>query len=564
MVLLELTIKSSVVLVAAFIAIAVMRHCSAATRHIFLAAALVATLALPAIVVVGPRWRIVPSSTFIKTSEHSLSDSVDATRPLRGSARSPTLARQGRLGTSDVGSRYADKWVSLLTVIWLIGVAIRVIRLGAGIGSAARLVREAEPLTDSDWNESLRSIANSVTLAHRVGLRKSTHTLVPLAWRLGRTCTLILPSASERWDAETRRAVLLHECGHLERHDCAVRALAVLTCGLWWFNPLVHLSLRRLCSEQERACDDVVLASGMAPTDYARRLLEIARRSIAADQNPMPIVAMVHHSDLEDRMFAIVDQSQRRGPISPRTRVVATAVVVALVTALGALRLSAARPQAFTRGGGSLQATGRGGPLFEWTRAVDEETRRRVANALGAAANRDNDPEVRVVANRALQTIRRMPAGTVTVSGQCRGNCGVGMAGLPQMTAIMFEIETTMGLRELESRTDTRRRHAVTGLSAHSEIGAEVLAELLDDPDPEIRRLAAIRLDSIIFPPAVPRWVGLLVDEDDSLRERAAISLGAIGDPAAIDALTSVLLNDQNSDVRRQAARSLGLIAAGG
>jgi HEAT repeat protein len=128
----------------------------------------------------------------------------------------------------------------------------------------------------------------------------------------------------------------------------------------------------------------------------------------------------------------------------------------------------------------------------------------------------------------------------------------------------MFETETKMAMSELETRTDAARRRAVPRLWAHSDTGAAMLAELLGDPDPEVRALAAIRLDSVIFPPAVPRWIDLLADTDDSLRERAAITLGAIGDPAAIDALASVLLNDANPDVRRQAARSLGMIATGG
>jgi hypothetical protein len=203
-----------------------------------------------------------------------------------------------------------------------------------------------------------------------------------------------------------------------------------------------------------------------------------------------------------------------------------------------------------------LQGSGPGGPQFEWMRTIDEETRLRVAGALDAAS-RDNDAQVRAVAERALQTIREMPQGAVTVSGRCRGNCVVGTSGLPSMASAIF------ALMELDSRTEATRRRAVHRLSAHSETGAETLAELLRDPDPEVRTLAAIRLDSVVFPPAVPAWIDLLVDQDDSLRERAAISLGAISDPAAIDALASVLLNDRSSDVRRQAARSLGLIATG-
>jgi hypothetical protein len=336
----------------------------------------------------------------------------------------------------------------------------------------------------------------------------------------------------------------------------------MFACGVWWFNPLAYLALRRLRSEQERACDDVVLVAGMAPVAYARQLFEIALRSVATNVNATPVVAMIRRSELEDRMFAIVDRSRQRGTLSPRTRLVATAVVVALVATFGALRLSATRTQSFAPGVRPLQTTRPGGPAFEWMREVDEETRQRVAGALDATS-RDNDAQVRAAAERALQTIQEMPRGTVTVSGACRGTCVVGTGGLPSMAQVIFETETKMALWGLDSRIDTARRHAVTRLSAHSETGAGALAELLRDPDPEVRTLAAIRLDSMIFPPAVPGWIDLLVDKDDSLRERAVISLGAIGDPVAIDGLTSVLLNDPNPDVRRQAARSLGLIAAG-
>jgi beta-lactamase regulating signal transducer with metallopeptidase domain len=565
MVLVELTVKSSLVLAAALVAVAVMRHRSAATRHIVLASAFVTTLALPAIVVVGPHWRVPSISRFTRTSAQSLFVSVDGERRLTDSRGLRLHTLQDRLPTSNLRSRWrADDWVRLLTIVWLVGVAIHAIRLCAGIAAAVRLARDAELLTDSDWNDSLRSIANSMTLAHGVALRKSAHATVPLAWRLGRTGTLILPLAADRWEPDTRRAVLLHECGHLDRHDCAIRSIATLTCGLWWFNPLAYLALRRLRSEQERACDDVVLAAGMEPVDYARQLFEMARRSVAAHSRPTATVAMVRRSELEDRMFAIVDRSRQRGPLSPRTGLVTTAVVVALVAALGTLRLSAARTQSSMPGVISLHAAGPGGPAFEWRREVDEETRQRVASALDAATNRDSDEEVRAVANRALQTIRAMPEGTVVVSSPCRGTCLLGNGELPAPAAVLFEIQTKMALLELSSRVDTTRREAVTRLPPRYGTAIEVLADLLRDPDPQVRRLAAIRLDSVTFPPAVPGWVALLVDEDDSLRERAAISLGAIGDPAAIDSLTSVLLNDPNSDVRRQAARSLGLIAAGG
>ncbi len=262
-------------------------------------------------------------------------------------------------------------------------------------------------------------------------------------------------------------------------------------------------------------------------------------------------------------MFAIVDRSRHRDSLSARARLCAAVAGVAAVAAVGTLRLTAARTQSFMPSTTPMQASGPGAPAFEWTREVDEETRRRVASALEAATNRDSDAQVRVVADRALKTIQSMPEGTVLVSSPCRGNCLLGSQDLPAPAAVLFEVQTQMALFQLLSRVETARREAVTRLPPRFGTALEVLADLLRDPDPQVRRLAAVRLDSVTFPPAVPGWVALLVDDDDSLRERAAISLGAIGDPIAIDALASVLLNDPNSDVRRQAARSLGLIAAG-
>ena len=559
--LIELAVKSSIVLAAALVAVVVMRGRSAATRHVVLASAFVATLALPLVVVGGPRLQLSSLSTFA-TTRPSSSNQFDVGRTHGRASPLQPVNNQGN--APNVFSHWrADDWVRLLTLIWLIGIVINTIKLCAGIASAVRLVHDAQPLTDSHWTDSLTSIANSMRLAHHVALRTSAHVSVPLAWRLGRKCSLILPLEADRWHADTRRAVLLHECGHLDRHDCAIRSLGVLACGLWWFNPLAYLALRRLRAEQERACDDLVLAAGIAPLDYANELLDMARRSATANLRGAACVAMVGRSELEDRMFAIVDRSRRRGGLAPRTRLLAITVSVGMVVAVGALRLSAARTESSTAGVMALHVMGPGGPAFKWMRDIDEPTRRRVASALDAAG-RDSDAQVRSVAERALQTIREMPEGTVTISGQCRGNCLVGASSaLPSLAEAIFETETKTALAELETRTAAARRHAVPRLWSHSELGAETLAELLRDPDPQVRALAAIRLDSVIFPRAVPGWIDLLADENDSLRERAAISLGAIGDPAAVDALASALLNDRNADVRRQAARSLGMIATG-
>jgi hypothetical protein len=357
---------------------------------------------------------------------------------------------------------------------------------------------------------------------------------------------------------------------HVRRHDCLVRSLARVACASLWFNPLAHLAMRRLHAEQEGACDDVVLEAGMTAPDYADHLLEIVRASVTTAA-PSAALAMGRRSELEKRMSAILDDTRLRQAPSHRTRLIVTAAAVAAVIGVGTLRLSGAQNAANAPHVTGLRIDDAGRmdlSQIQWTRPVEEETRRTVVGALTAAL-RDGDERVRAAAQQALDAIAQVPAGTVLVSSPCRGNC-VGEVGDPLVPSalafsphsIMFEMRTKHALLELQSSDSAVRQRGVGRLMGRTESSA--VAELLQDTDRRVRTLAAMHLDSVVFPPAVPGWIVLLGDSDESLRERAAISLGAIGNPSAIDPLTSTMLNDASPDVRRQAARSLGLIAAGG
>ena len=85
----------------------------------------------------------------------------------------------------------------------------------------------------------------------------------------------MLPDAARQWSGEQLRSVLLHELAHIKRRDTIVQLLAQVACALHWFNPLVWFAAWRLHVERERACDDLVLASGVRPSAYAGHLLDV-------------------------------------------------------------------------------------------------------------------------------------------------------------------------------------------------------------------------------------------------------------------------------------------------
>jgi cyclophilin family peptidyl-prolyl cis-trans isomerase/HEAT repeat protein len=87
------------------------------------------------------------------------------------------------------------------------------------------------------------------------------------------------------------------------------------------------------------------------------------------------------------------------------------------------------------------------------------------------------------------------------------------------------------------------------------------LAKLAADPEPRIRRRAAIAMGRVGLKEAIPTLTTLLADADGEVRQAAAFALGLIGDRTASGALLP-LLADADPIVRGRAAEGLGLMAA--
>lgn len=151
---------------------------------------------------------------------------------------------------------------------------------------------------------------------------------IPLVWGIFRSY-LLLPATARQWSSEQLRSVLLHELAHIKRHDTLSQLLTQIASALYWFDPLMWFASWRLGVERERACDDLVLASGVRPSAYAGHLLEAVTGLAPAHWTHSCGLAMARQSSIEGRLVAVLNKNLNRRGVSM------TLAAVALTLAIG-------------------------------------------------------------------------------------------------------------------------------------------------------------------------------------------------------------------------------------
>lgn len=462
-------------------------------------------------------------------------------------------------GSSQASVPAGISWRALLMAAWLVGAALGLLRLAAGMLWATWITRRAAPISDPTWTAALDAAAETLGVGARVALLQSERTSVPVTSGILKP-TILLPPGWREWPLERTRVALMHELAHVKRRDALVLVLGRVAAALHWFNPLVHVAVARLRIEQEYACDDLVLATGADAPGYADALLGFAGGVRAETSPAWAMLSMARPSQVAGRVSAILDGRHRRRAVSRRAGFLAAGLACAIVLPLGALELSAAdrRPAvpavdapslvrsipSAAQASGSGVITGRitGRPVSVLLAAQDaaatqgdtlaqENTRRRVATALTTALQ-DDDADVRQEALNALIDLRDP-------------------AAIPGL------------LTALRDQNVEARGRAVAGLARFDTPEAiDGLASALRDESPVVRARAALAFGNVRSTEAVTALLPLLDDADADVRRQAVRALGRIADPGAIDGLTGAL-QDPEPAVREEAARALGRVARG-
>ena len=329
--LIACSLKTTVVLIIAWIVARLSSRRSAAFRHLVWMIGIFGSLVFPLFESLLPKW---PAATVAGTSAIWIS-----ARAVETTLASPFLP--STVVNAVANSPLSGKLPAFLLAVWLAGLLAIALRLIAGFFRLAWTSAHATPAFDR------RCMRLVVENSNRFRLKESPQVLfaansqaMPMTWGFFRP-VIVLPPEIAEWSDARLRMVIVHELAHIARHDWLLQICAELFRAFYWFHPLAWFAAARLRQESERACDDSVLATGTPASDYADELLDLARTLKNPHRAWTSAVAFARPSHLERRFAAMLDSNVNRRRLSRKTKGFAAGFAFALLLPIAALRLPA-------------------------------------------------------------------------------------------------------------------------------------------------------------------------------------------------------------------------------
>ena len=343
--LLGLAWKSAAVAGGTLLLLRLARSRSSGERSMIAHSGLFALLALPAAILLLPKWAPLPAEWFAAAAPTVLAASgastafgqttggpvADVAVPAATSV--PVVVDAG--GSPPVVLESLGDvapYLYLLPLVLLVGVMLlAVVRLFAMRG-------RAEVLVQPSWLSALAEAQRRMGFKHGTALLVSEELRSPISWGVLRPTIVLSPKAVQATgEAE---AIIAHELAHVARLDWAKLLGARVACALFWFNPFVWMLARESHQLREEAADDAVLMADIDGPDYATLLVGAARHDNKAALLAAHGVAPAK-SSLKRRITRVLDGNLKRGPASGGWMMGSFLLLVGLTVPLAAFSATA-------------------------------------------------------------------------------------------------------------------------------------------------------------------------------------------------------------------------------
>ncbi len=169
-----------------------------------------------------------------------------------------------------------QRYAPYATDLYLLGVLVFVARLIFGLHGGHALRRGSQPVGESVILAALARQARALRLAFIPAIAYCQNVVGPTVVGVIRPTILLPMGILTGLSPEQVEVLLVHELAHIRRCDHLINVLQRLIEAFLFFHPGVWYVSRRIRLERENCCDDLAVASGWRPVDYATSLVRLA------------------------------------------------------------------------------------------------------------------------------------------------------------------------------------------------------------------------------------------------------------------------------------------------
>ena len=170
---------------------------------------------------------------------------------------------------------YFNHNVPLIVTIWILGVAIFMLRLIGGVSYIYYLKSRMNFPTDEYWTDMMQRLAERSGISKSIELVESAIVRTPMVIGHFKPMILFPMGIINRLAPEEVEAILAHEIAHVMRNDFLFNIFQSIVEALFYFHPAVWWLSSQIRNERESACDEMAIALINSKLNYAKALVTI-------------------------------------------------------------------------------------------------------------------------------------------------------------------------------------------------------------------------------------------------------------------------------------------------
>lgn len=226
---------------------------------------------------------------------------------------------------------YFNRNLPLILLIWVMGVAVFLLRLLGGLSYVFYLKKRMNFPADEYWIDMLSSLSQKAGFSKSIDLVESALVRTPMVVGHLKPMILFPMGIINRLSPEEVEAILAHELAHVLRKDYIFNILQSIVEALFYFHPAVWWLSSQIRNERESACDDIAIHLIQSKMNYAKALVAIQEMAYFP-LTPALAFAGQRKSQFMIRMQRILNQPNNKTNVMEK--LTATCILVFLLISL--------------------------------------------------------------------------------------------------------------------------------------------------------------------------------------------------------------------------------------